>query len=126
MSLPNIPNITPLISLDRCDTINLLLSSIALEEISLSHLLNAEGEKLQQFLKQKPVCIDDFLNMNHSINKTLQTIVKSQMLLVLKLEEVVSLAEQSVCCDGTCDCNDKHHQHDCNECSDQCDCFNDE
>lgn len=49
MSLPNIPNITPKISLERCDTINLLLSSIALEEIGLSHILNAEGEKLQYF-----------------------------------------------------------------------------
>jgi len=36
MSLPNIPNITPEITLDGCESINLLLSSIALEEIGLS------------------------------------------------------------------------------------------
>lgn len=115
MSLPNIPNITPDISLDRCDTINLLLSSIALEEIGLSHILNAEGEKLQHFLKNKPCKLDDFLDINNSINKTLQTIIKSQMLLVLKLEEVVELAEQSDCrVDNDCDCIGKHHP--CKDC----------
>ena len=84
MSLPNIPNITPLISLDECDTINLLLSSIALEEIGLSHILNAEGEKLQFFLAKNPCHINDLLDMNNSVNKTLKTIVKSQMMLLLK------------------------------------------
>ncbi|UTW69086.1 hypothetical protein KHA80_18360 [Anaerobacillus sp. HL2] len=48
MSLPNIPNIKPDIDLDRDDVINLLIASIALEEIGLSHILNAEGEKLQR------------------------------------------------------------------------------
>lgn len=51
VSLPNIPDIKPKISLERCKTIELLLSAIALEEISLSHLLNAEAEKLQYFEK---------------------------------------------------------------------------
>lgn len=97
MSLPHIPNITPLISLDHCDTINLLLSSIALEEIGLSHILNAEGEKLQFFLKKNPCHLDDLLIMNNSVNKTLKSIVKSQMMLLLKLEDVVNLAEQSSC-----------------------------
>lgn len=46
MSLPNIPDIAPEISLNRCESINLLLSSIALEEIGLSHIINAEGEKI--------------------------------------------------------------------------------
>ncbi|MEM5611349.1 hypothetical protein AAHB63_16715 [Bacillus thuringiensis] len=53
MSLPNLPDITPDISLTRQEVINLLLSSIAMEEIGLSHILNAEGEKLQHFMKQK-------------------------------------------------------------------------
>jgi hypothetical protein len=47
MSMPNIPDITPDIDLKREDVINLLLTSIALEEIGISHILNAEGEKLQ-------------------------------------------------------------------------------
>lgn len=118
MSLPNIPNITPLISLDECDTINLLLSSIALEEIGLSHILNAEGEKLQYFLKTNPCHLDDLLLMNNSVNKTLKAIVKSQMMLLLKLEDVVGLAEQSSCYKQTLPCQRKKR---CNcKCKDSC------
>ncbi|WP_342580438.1 hypothetical protein [Ureibacillus sp. FSL W7-1570] len=47
MSMPNIPDISPKISIDREDVINLLLASIALEEIGLAHIINAEGEKIQ-------------------------------------------------------------------------------
>ncbi|MFD1065857.1 hypothetical protein [Oceanobacillus locisalsi] len=100
MSMPNIPNITPIVSLKRCETIDLLLSSIALEEIGLSHILNAEGEKLQAFLKDPHHCLQDYLKMNDSVNKTLRTIVKSQMLLQFKLEDVADL-------DPGCDCRCK-------------------
>ncbi len=97
MSLPKIPNITPNISLKRCETINLLLSSIALEEIGLSHILNAEGEKLQHFLKACPESLNDFLIMNESNNKTLRTIVNSQILLQFKMEDVIGLDKESCC-----------------------------
>lgn len=104
MSLPNIPDIDPLISLNRCDAINLLLSSIAMEEIGLSHILNAEGEKLQRFLRQKSIHTDDLLLMNDSVQKSLQTIVKSQLLLVMKLEDVMELAQKSRCKGSECKC----------------------
>lgn len=97
MSLPTIPDISPNISLDRCDAINLLLSSIAMEEIGLSHILNAEGEKLQSFLKTCPDELHDYLKINDSINKTLRTVVKSQILLQFKLEDVISIDEVSGC-----------------------------
>lgn len=99
MSLPNIPNITPTISLKRCETIELLLSSIALEEIGLSHIMNAEGEKLQSFLKHCPRDINDYTRINESINKTLRTIVKSQIMLQFKLEEVRELDCHQCCGD---------------------------
>ncbi|WP_340024819.1 hypothetical protein MHI24_06755 [Paenibacillus sp. FSL K6-1096] len=47
MSNPNIPNISPTVTLTRDDVINLLLSSIAMEELALAHIINAEGEKIQ-------------------------------------------------------------------------------
>ncbi len=97
MSMPMIPNITPTISLKRCDSMNLLLSSIALEEIGLSNILNAEGKKMEHFLQTDPVCINDYLTLNESINRTLRTIVKSQVLLGLKLEEVAEIDKRSNC-----------------------------
>lgn len=92
MSLPSIPDINPDITLNRCESINLLLSSIAMEEIALSHILNAEGEKIQYFLKRKDklkTC--DFFEINKQVNNVLRTIVKSQLLLQLKLEDVVEI-----------------------------------
>lgn len=97
MSMPNIPNITPEISLDRCNTIDLLLNSIALEEIALSHIANAEGEKLQLLLKQNHASLQDVLKVNDSVNKTLRSIVKSQILLQFKLEDIITLNSDSNC-----------------------------
>lgn len=115
MSMPKIPDIDPEISLDRCKTIELLLSSIALEEIGLSHILNAEGEKLQAFLKQDPECLDKFIEMNESVNKTLRSIVKSQILLHFKLEDAVTL-DNKACSEEKsrpCKIPDSNHVHCC-------------
>src|SRR5690625_7369040 len=51
VSQPNIPDIDPNISLTREDAINLLLTSIAMEELGLAHIINAEGEKIQYALE---------------------------------------------------------------------------
>lgn len=106
VSLPNIPDIKPKISLERCKTIELLLSAIALEEISLSHLLNAEAEKLQYFLKKQTFCINDFIKLNQSINHTLRTVIKSQIILHFKLEDTISL-DHDHCKGKTCTCKKK-------------------
>ncbi|PEA85848.1 hypothetical protein CON71_33280, partial [Bacillus thuringiensis] len=50
MSQANIPNITPTVSLTREESVNLILSSIALQELGLAHIINAEGEKIQYAL----------------------------------------------------------------------------
>ncbi|WP_096549647.1 hypothetical protein [Ureibacillus thermosphaericus] len=114
MSLPTIPDITPEITLDRCKTINLLLSSIAMEEIGLSHILNAEAEKLQMFIKKSPCDFHGYLKINESVNQTLRTVVKSQILLQFKLEDVVTLNQKS-CCHPR-----KHYK--CKECKEEKDC----
>ena len=132
MSLPNIPNITPDISLTQCEAINLLFSSIAMEEIGLSHILNAEGEKLQQFLKTDPQELNDYLEINKSVNALLRTIVKSQMMLHFKLEDTILLAQEA--CGGKCPaphppnpCRTKtkcktcyNRKMECTECRKQC------
>lgn len=62
MSQANIPNITPTITITTIDAVNLLLASIALEEIGLAHIINAEAEKFNTlwepyrvFLSQQPL-----------------------------------------------------------------------
>ena len=66
MSMPNIPDIKPDIDLSIHDTINLLLASIALEELSIAHIMNAEGEKIQEIIKYKCNSLEDLLEIDKS------------------------------------------------------------
>ncbi|GBF78377.1 hypothetical protein PA598K_07016, partial [Paenibacillus sp. 598K] len=96
MSQSNIPNITPLITITRDQAINMLLSSIALEELGLSHIINAEGEKIQFALGTLPgvtspsATIDDILNVNASVRDTIREITRNEWVLQNKLESILS------------------------------------
>ncbi len=91
MSMPNIPDITPDIDVSFEDAVNLLLTSIAMEEISLSKLMDAESEKIK-YVTKKQGCgrchDDDLLSVNESVNSTIINMIKLQMLLQFKLEKV--------------------------------------
>lgn len=97
LSQSNIPNITPTITLTRENAVNLLLSSIALEELGLSHIINAEGEKLQFVLGTLPglsgpaPTISDLLAINSSVRGTLQDVTKKEWLLQNKLDSLLTL-----------------------------------
>ncbi|AST07107.1 hypothetical protein AF2641_09620 [Anoxybacillus flavithermus] len=101
LSFPNIPNIKPDIDLDEEDVLSLLLASIALEELSLAHIMNAEAEKLQAVLGSlttsasgtKAQSLHDLLKVNRSVERTLRTVLKNQMLLQFKLEDVSDLIQ---------------------------------
>lgn len=95
MSMPNVPDIKPEIHLKRKDVLNLLLSSIAMEEIGLSHIINAEGEKLQKFIKSENNNFKDMLEINDSVERMLRNIIKNQMLLQFKLEDLIKLEKMS-------------------------------
>ncbi|SFX06958.1 hypothetical protein SAMN04487866_101403 [Thermoactinomyces sp. DSM 45891] len=96
MSQANIPNISPNINITREDAVNLLLSSIALEELGLSHIINAEGEKLQYVLGTLPgvstpfqPSLSDLLTINASVRDTINAIGKKEYILNEKLENVL-------------------------------------
>jgi len=94
MSFPNIPDINPYINLKLEDSINLLLISIALEEISLSKLMDAETDKILFVLdecSQKDSALQDAIAVNKSVDNTLKNMIKLQMLLQFKLENVTEL-----------------------------------
>ncbi|MEB9673371.1 collagen-like protein [Bacillus anthracis] len=94
MSQANLPNITPTITVTGEDAINLLLASIALEELGLAHIINAEAEKIQIALGTIPglspfPTLSQILSINDSVNTTLQNATKKEMLLQFKLEDIL-------------------------------------
>lgn len=106
MSQTSFPNITPSISITAGQTVPLLLSSIALEELALAHILNAEAEKLQfvlgtltpttSTLTPGTVTISNLLSVDQSVRRTLQDVIKKEMLLEFKFENVLDLINTSL------------------------------
>ena len=80
-------------SVDKDQAIADIIESIALEETGLAHIINAEGEKIQRALEIADNT-DDLIDVNKSVKDTIVNIIKMQMLLQFKLEEVSKL---SVC-----------------------------
>lgn len=97
MSTPNIPNITPSITLTRDQAINLIMSSIAMEELGLAHIINAEGEKIQYALgtlpgiSGPPASLAQILEVNNSAKAMLDTIFRQEMMLDSKLKTATTL-----------------------------------
>lgn len=94
MSQPNFPSLSP--SLTRENTLNMILFSIALEELGLSHIINTEGEKIQFVLGTLPglsggtPTVQDIIEINNSVRNLIDTISQNQLMLRAKLETVLS------------------------------------
>lgn len=93
MSMPNIPEVKDSINLKRDQVINLLLASVGFEELGLAHILNAEGEKIQAVINNNKCDVDDLLKINESVRKTLQEVIKKEMLLQFKLEDILQVCD---------------------------------
>ncbi|MFI3213175.1 MAG: hypothetical protein R3Y24_07515 [Eubacteriales bacterium] len=97
MSMPTIPTIDPQISVTRDDALNIILSSIGMEELSLAHIVNAEAEKIQFALgtletASEAASIEQIMEVNNSAKKMLRDVIKNQMLIGMKMEDTVELA----------------------------------
>lgn len=97
----SMPDITPSTT-SPCQAISDLLESIALQEAGLAHIINAEGEKIQQAIamaqyEDSTVTIDDLIAVNQSVSDTLIKIIKLEMVLEFKLEEVDRLSIYPPC-----------------------------
>lgn len=88
MSMPNIPDVTPEITITREQAITLIIASVAFEELGLAHIINAEGEKIQTGLGLATT-IDDLVIINNSVERTLRNVIKKEMLLQFKLEDAL-------------------------------------
>lgn len=76
----------------RCQAITDIIESIALEQTALSHILNAEGEKLQKIILNATTA-DEMLTANKSVRDLVNSIMRLQMVLQSKLD----LFEECLC-----------------------------
>lgn len=99
MSMPKIecPHI------DKCCAASALLQSIALEETAISHILNAEGEKLQKAISlncdQK-----DLIEINKSVESMVDKLTSLEVVLKSKLDLIKPILD---------DCNKKPPMPEC-------------
>lgn len=94
MSAPVIQ--TPKEPVTREQAITDIIESIALEETGLAHIINAEGEKIQKG-KELACNVDELVILNASVKDTLTNIIKIQMLLQFKLEEIAKFLPEHEC-----------------------------
>lgn len=70
----------------RAQAIADLIESVALEETGISHILNAEGEKIQAFVGMSGVTADQLLAVNESVQNTVNAVTRLEMILQSKLD----------------------------------------
>lgn len=90
---------------DKCCAAASLVQSIALEEAAISHILNAEGEKIQKVLSLHNCNTEDLLKVNQSVEDMVDKITNLEIVLKSKLDLIKPILDD-------CDCP-KPHKQDC-------------
>ena len=85
-----------------------LIESIALVETALAHILNAEGEKIQKAV-QISKDINDLLEVNRSVNRTIINAIQLEQICYQKLDAVSELCRIE-------------HDKSCEPCYPECPC----
>ncbi|MDR2889955.1 MAG: hypothetical protein LBV33_09005, partial [Lachnospiraceae bacterium] len=70
----------------RDQAITDLVESVALQETALSHILNAEGEKMQAIIAMPDATPEQLMELNRSVNKMINAVTRLEMMLQSKLE----------------------------------------
>jgi len=92
MSMPEFPEPNPDFTLEQA--LIMILSSIALEEAALGHIMNAEGEKIQHTLDltrcgDHTACLNSIVEVNKSVADLLEMVQQNQIILKNKMEKVL-------------------------------------
>lgn len=96
MSMPAMPAIDPPVG--REDALNLILASIAMEELGLSHILNCEGEKIQFVVGTLDterglsgnVTVEDLIALDQTVAATLEAVTGTQTVLLQKMQAALA------------------------------------
>lgn len=69
----------------RTQAVTDIITSVALQQTALSHILNAEGEKIQKIVAEAKT-VEEILAVNKSVNSMVDSISKLELLLQNKLQ----------------------------------------
>lgn len=69
----------------RCQAITDIITSVALEQTALSHIINAEGEKIQKIVASSQTAAE-MLAVNKSVESMLGAVTRLEMVLHSKLD----------------------------------------
>lgn len=89
MSMPKIE----CTNIDKCCAASSLVQSIALEETAISHILNAEGEKIQKVLSLHTCDPDQILEVNRSVESMIEKVTSLELVLKSKLDLIMPILE---------------------------------
>lgn len=100
MSMPKIE----CANINKCCAASSLLQSIALEETAISHILNAEGEKLQKAISLHSCSHKDLIEINQSVESMVEKITSLEIVLKAKLDLIKPILEE---------CGEPHPKDEC-------------
>jgi hypothetical protein len=75
----------------------MILASIAMEELGISHIINAEGEKIQYVLNDlanhtgSGATVEEILSVNRSVESLINILMQSQVFLKNKMDHVLDM-----------------------------------
>ncbi|GHU72531.1 hypothetical protein AGMMS49992_08690 [Clostridia bacterium] len=112
----SMPTISPYIKdIDRGQALNSVIASIALSEAALSHILNADGEKLQlaaqltdsdsamqhkHYIDNPEAALSDLLSVNDSVNDMIYNATTLENTLQCKLNLVLNFINPQLAANG--------------------------
>jgi hypothetical protein len=96
MATQNFQTTMPPIKLEQA--ICNIIESIAMEDVALSNLINTESEMFNKASKLQ--CnMNEYIDMNESVNKLMKSVARLQMLLQFELEDAQELLQKIDCSD---------------------------
>ncbi len=84
--------------ISRRQAVTHVIESIAMEEKAVSHVLDAEARKICEALNVCRADIQDFIAIDQSVCECIKNLIKLQMLLQFKLEEIKDFVDDSDYC----------------------------
>lgn len=92
MGMPQIPDGKNRPSFE--ETLIDLLESVAMEELALAHIMNAEGEKLQELIRKyacRDICYHQFENSCKNVGGMINSLIMKEWLLMSKLNTIIDI-----------------------------------